>query len=163
MRAESGPDDPDPVYDAETGHPFWVYMLGFTRFDLDAGGIGEYLDQSKNPETWSFRRMTIAERSRYEYLERTKTRTEANAYAFVTCVTGLDNPGTAEGQELARLLGMHKRPKNEKILQAVEDYAASALDEVGFAAYQASADLLPHEKKASAAVPGLTPSKLASA
>ncbi len=137
-------------YDAEKGHPYWRYFSGSTRFDLDDPALAPYLDREAQAETWRFRRLSIPERDQVTYLVRHSREEEAWRTAFCLGVIGLDNPCGPEGLRLAALLQPGERTEKQRaaILKAAEDYAASAVVEVGAACYRGSQDLTSSEKKA---------------
>lgn len=133
-------------YDVETGHPFWRYFAGVTRFDLDDPALQPYLDRDAKPETWCFRRLTLDERDRVAYYERQGKHEQGMALCYAQAVVALENPGSAEGERLADFIA--KLPKTgrtatqvDELLRLTEDYAASITSEVGAAAFQGSQDL----------------------
>lgn len=140
--AEFGEDaDINPT----TGHVFWRYFVGATRFDLTDPAILPYLDLEARPEIWHFRRLTLDERDQVAMLERQGKREELCRYVFVRGVTGLENGTGAAGIKLASAL----EAKDQKaILAALEDYAPSLLPEVADACIRGSQDLTEPEKKA---------------
>jgi hypothetical protein len=130
-------------------HPYWVYFAGASRFDLDDPSIAPYIDKAALPEAWRFRRLTIQEREHCEWLSSQGRKAAANRHAFLCAVIGLENPSTAEGERLAKLLEPGDRSEKQKdaIVTAVENYASSAFEEVGSACIRGSQDLTPVEKK----------------
>lgn len=144
-----GKDDTDP----DKGHPFWRYQAGRTRFDLEADGIRDYIDFAKAPETWLFRRLPWEDRETIAYMQRQGRHESAMRMAFLRGCVGLENPVNESGVRLAKLLAAADRDE-EKILAAVQDYAASAIGEVGEACVRGSQDLTPQEKKHSDSQPG---------
>lgn len=131
---------------ADTGHPFWRYFLGLTRFDLDAPELQPYLDRSKMPEMWHFRRLTLAERGHCAQLERADAKESARQYAFACAVTSVDGIVGEAGQAL--LAAITGRRDHDAILKAAESYSATSVQEVGAACIRGSQDLTPLEKKA---------------
>lgn len=133
-------------YDSETGHPYWRYFAGATRFDLGDPALQPYLDTAAKPETWCFRRLTLDERERVAYYDRQGKRETGMAYCYSHAVVALENPGSAEGERLADYIA--KLPKTgrsadqiSELLRLTEDYAATIATEVGVAAFQAAQDL----------------------
>lgn len=136
------PADPDPLT-GEGGHTWVRYDAGFTRFDLQAEGISEYLDKTKRPESWLLRRLTREERIKVGRSE------DPNRAAYLLGCVGVENGDP----ELAKLLEADSRDL-DAVVRATEEIANSIFDQVGMAVLNASADLMPQEKKASGAHPG---------
>ena len=138
-------------YDPETGHPFWLYFTGQSRFDLEDPAIAPYLDMSASPEIWRFRRLPREERNHIAYLVRANRLEEAWSHAFAHGVVGLDNPGNETGHKLAALLAQSASERTDRqrkeILRVAEDYAAALIPEVGAACFRGSQDLTALEKK----------------
>jgi hypothetical protein len=131
----------------ETGHPFWRYQRGETRYDIDAADLQPYIDRSKTPETWRFRRLTLAERGHCRTLERAGSLDASREYAFGCAVTSVDGAFGPMGEALVAALA--KMPRDsDAILKAAENYSASSVQEVGQACIWGSQDLTPLEKKA---------------
>lgn len=133
-------------YDAETGHPYWRYFSGTTRFDLDDPMLQPYIDREAKPETWCFRRLSLDERERVAYYDRQGKRETGAAFCYSHAVVALENPGSPEGERLADYIA--KLPKTGRsaeqlaeLLRLTEDYAATIVGEVGVAAFQGSQDL----------------------
>ncbi|MBK6920563.1 MAG: hypothetical protein IPH07_24395 [Deltaproteobacteria bacterium] len=136
----------DAPYHAETGHPFWRYFSGSTRFDLDDPALQPYLDRDAKPETWRFRRLTLDERDRAAYYDRQGKRETGLAFAYAHAVLELLNPSSAEGERLADYLAKLPRTGRsasqiDELLRLTEDYAGSIAADVGAAAFQGSQDL----------------------
>lgn len=130
----------------ETGHPFWRYWGGHTRFDLDAPELQPYLDRALMPELWHFRRLTLAERGHCRMLERNGMLEASREHAFACGVVSVDNATGETGAALvAALTG---KRDHDAILKAGENYSANAVQEVGAACLRGSQDLTPLEKKA---------------
>lgn len=156
----------DPARDQETGHPFFRYQMGFTRYDLDADHLRDYLDESKNPERWTWKRLGIEERRRFESLA-DLNRGRAQEFAVMAGLTGLDlgtdentEPDLLEaGRKLSTLLVKYE-PKDrseqvrQQILEAFENFSEDALYDVGERIYESAKDLTAQEKKVSDAPPG---------
>lgn len=130
-------------------HVFWRYYNGTTRFDLDDPEIQPYIDREAKPETWKFKRLSLPEREQVNHLVRQGREDEAWRHAYLSGVTGLEHPCSAEGEKLSSLLAAPERTEKARaaILKATEDYAATAVTEVGSACYRGSQDLTPIEKK----------------
>lgn len=133
-------------FDAEHGHPYWRYFAGATRFDLADPMLQPYIDLDAKPETWRFRRLTLEERDRVAYYDRSGKRETGMAYCYAHAVTALENPASPEGEALADYIA--KLPKTGRtaeqvteLLRLTEDYAATAATEVGVAVFQGSQDL----------------------
>lgn len=134
-------------------HPYWLYMLGQTRFDLDDPALVELIDLDAKPETWTLRALKMKDRHHVRFLVRRDLWEEACAYAFVRGVVSAENLEGEAGQKLAKLFEGKKRD-HDAIIEAAGDYAGNAIEEVGNAIINLSADLAPREKKASASQPG---------
>jgi hypothetical protein len=129
----------------ETGHPFWRYWSGATRYDIDAADLQPYLDRTKLPEFWHFRRLTLAERAHCKALDRAGSYEESRAHAFACAVTSVDGAHGETGAALvAALTG---KRDHDAILKAAENYSANCVQEVGAACIRGSQDLTPLEKK----------------
>lgn len=140
-------DDRPAVYmHAETGHPFWRYWVGHTRFDIDATELQPYLDRSQMPEMWHFRRLTLDERAHCRVLERADRVEDARQYAFACAVTAVDGASGETGRALVEALAAKR--DHAAILKAAENYSAASVQEVGAACLRGSQDLTPIEKKA---------------
>jgi hypothetical protein len=146
-KAAAGFDAKAAIYmHAETGHPFWRYQHGHTRFDINAEDLQPYLDRAKQPEMWHFRRVALSERAHYEQLIRADAKEAARGYAFACAVTTVDGAVGETGAALvAALTG---KRDHDAILKAAENYSASSVQEVGAACIRGSQDLTPLEKKA---------------
>lgn len=127
--------DGDPL-----SHPYMRYLNGETRYDLGAEGILEYLDQSKEPETWHLRRLKLEERIR---VEACSSEYEANCVAFACGVVKAENVP----DDVAKLAADPKRLERT-FLRVVDAYAEGAIQRVGNAVRLASQDLQYDEKKA---------------
>lgn len=148
MSAHVPPEERASVYmHAETGHPYWRYFLGQTRFDLGAADLAPYLDRDAQPETWTFRRLTLQERAHCAHLERSGKTEEARAFAFSSAVTGVENAAGDTGRKLAEAIAATPRSASD-VLKAAENYSANAVQEVGAACMRGSQDLTSWEKKA---------------
>lgn len=144
--AELGPDGEN----GDTGHPFFRYHSGTTRYDLDADGMRDYLRPDVVPEMWLFRRLEWAQREQIAHMQRAGQTLGAARVAFLGGVVGIENASNEAGRELDRLLRMPLPRSSERcveILAAVEAYAAEVILEVGTACLLASRDLSPEEKK----------------
>lgn len=161
-KVEKWPAVPVHEDDPARQHAFWRYVQGTTRYDLDAEGIGEYLDRSKNPEMWRLRRISGNDRSRVQRLWRGGGHHEGFVVAFLGGAVGLDGAESDEGKELARLLearastGTRKGRKvtDDEVLAAADAFdAASGLgagdtvDDVGGAVMSFCSPLTEEEKK----------------
>lgn len=142
----------DPAFDRSTGHVFYRYHQGATRYDLDADGISDYVDFDKKPEIWKMRRLSLEDRAEIRMLVK---RDVDRAMRMAICLgcTGLENPSNEAGKTLATELARDKRD-NAAILAAFENYSASALVHVATAIQNLSADLDEREKKASGSPAG---------
>lgn len=148
MSAHVEPEARASVYmHSETGHPFWRYIAGATRFDLTAAELDAYLDRGAAPETWTFRRLTLAERSHCTYLERAEKLEESRTFAFLAAALGVENATGETGRQLCEALAATPRVSAD-VLKAAENYAATAVQEVGAACIRGSQDLTSWEKKA---------------
>jgi hypothetical protein len=130
----------------ETGHPYWRFIVGATRFDLTLAELQPYIDFDARPETWSFRRLSLTERDEIGYLIGRGRTSEAFRFAFGKGVTRVENATGEAGEALtAEIL---KAPRDEaQLLIAAENYAATCVAEVGAACWRGSQDLTPLEKK----------------
>ena len=133
-------------YDSETGHVYWRYFAGATRFDLSDPALAPYIDLEAKPELWRFRRLTLDERERVAYYDRQGKRETGMAYCYCAAVVALENPGSEQGEALADYIA--KLPKTGRTAEQLaelktltDDYATSIPTEVGVAAFQASQDL----------------------
>lgn len=129
---------PVPAGEGDPGaeHAFWRYIRGATRYDLEAEGVGEYLDASKAPEMWRLRRLSGADRARVLRLMRTGAMHEGWQVAFLAGVAGLDGAVGDEGKELARLLEARAATGTRKGRKVTDEEIFAAAD-----AFDAVADL----------------------
>jgi hypothetical protein len=134
-------------------HPYWQYVLGNTRFNLDDPGVLECIDLEKKPETWTLRPLTIKQRQRVSFLSRQNLLEDAATYAFLHGVVTVDNLEGADGKKIAEMLAAKKRD-HDGLVEAIGDYAAEILGVVGDAVITLSRDMKPQEKKASDSPPG---------
>jgi hypothetical protein len=139
-------------FDHDTGHIYWRYFAGVTRYDLDDPQLAPYIDFDAKPETWRFKRLPREIRDDITFMIRQGRTEPAWAMAFAHATTGLDNPGNPLGEHLAALLAASPKERTDEqrreILKAAEDYSAGAIYEVGAAAFRGSQDLTRQEKKA---------------
>lgn len=147
------PDADDEKNPAWREHPFWQYLLGNTRFDLEDSALAEFIDLDARPETWTLKPLKLKDRSHVRFLLRRDLQEDANAYAFARCVVSAENLEGEPGKALAELLAAKKRD-HEAIVDAAHAYAVNVIDDVGNAIITLSGDLAPREKKASDSPPG---------
>lgn len=138
---------------AVSDHPFWRYIFGTTRFDLDADGVRDYLDASKAPETWVLRRLKWEDREQIAHLERMGRHESAMRTAFLRGVDSLENAEGPAGRALIDTLRKYPRD-DQAVIEAVENYAAAVIVEIGGAVMLVSQDLSSEEKKVCATPPG---------
>lgn len=131
-------------------HPMLWYQLGYSRFDLGDPAVAPYLRLEDRPETWSFRRLTLAERDEVAWLRRQGRLEDSWRYVFTRAVTSLEHATGETGARLAALLDRRVRDDDTRaeIEAAASDYSSTAVAEVGEACWRGSQDLTPQEKKA---------------
>lgn len=163
-KVETWPKIPVHEDDPARNHTWWRYVQGATRYDLDAEGVGEYLDRTKNPEMWRIRRLSGNDRARVLRMWRGGLSLhDGFVVAFLAGVVGLDGAEGDEGKELARLLearastGTRKGRKvsDEDVLAAADAFdavsglgAGDTVDDVGGAVMSFCSPLSEEEKKA---------------
>lgn len=152
LRKDWDGEGDDPVSDPERGHIAVRYFAGLTRYDLDAGGVREYIDFEKNPEMWKLRRLTTEQRAEIEHLDSVGLKTRADQIAFMKGVSGVENASGDAGHELSKLLEHGPKPGREalwesKVMDAIGNYSIECLADVAEAVRRFNADLRPHEKK----------------
>ena len=132
----------------EERHPYIAYILGDTRYDLDApvqfpGGEASprsYLKAEARPLTWVMRRLKITELARCEDVGGN----EGRLIAFRLALVGVENPPPE--MQLPELSPNH--PMREGVVDGlVELVGADAVFAAGAAAMKASAAPTSAEKK----------------
>lgn len=133
-------------------HPFVRYQKGLTRFDLEAEGIRDYLDEKKAPEKWRLRRLPW--RVRQLVFRLLNEHGDWMPIAWLTGTQGLEN-GDAE---LATMLGARETKQTKKgkppvdgddlVEAAVKLVGYDAIESVASAVLRLSQDLSEEEKKA---------------
>jgi len=128
-------DDPD------AWHPFDLYIVGQTRYSLDEAQ--KYLDMSKRPTMWYFRRLTMNE---YEQLKmRQGFGMEKAAYreAVLMCLNRIDNLGDVQIKKMSP----SDKLADSKIDEIRNLVGMQIIWDVGQAIMKASEDLVVIEKK----------------
>lgn len=140
------------AHDPAIGHPFVRYQKGRSRFDLDAEGIRDYLDESKSPEKWRLRRLKWSARAVVFRL--LGEGGDWMPLAWLQGTHGLENGH----EDLARLLaaretkqaikGKKRIVDNEELVEeAVRLLGYDAIESVASAVVRLSQDLSEEEKK----------------
>lgn len=125
-------------------HPVDRYHGGYTRYDIEAENIKDYIDMSKSPLLFRFRRLDIEEYEQVRNLIVMNQAAAAYRRAFQMCIKSIDGiPSTADikinmrgGMSIVNLDKLREWLGLDRIL------------EVGQAIVGCSADLTESEKKA---------------
>lgn len=137
-------DDSDPGRE----HVWVRYMLGETRYDLEAEGIRNYLDETKEPETWHLKPMSSRERAVVNRQEAAGREVEACHMAALVCLTGADNAGEVGALLENREGNVGGKPvTDQRIMDALDNLSIDLAHMIGTAARYLSRDLSPQEKK----------------
>ena len=126
-------------------HHVWKYMAGQTRYDITANGVHEYIDETKRPHKYLFRRLTILEMEGCRALLTGEVTDAAYREAFRLGLDDIQNLDELDIKEIDRpgeRLPM-KTLERLKVLVG-EQY----MYDVGAAIIRASSDLVDTEKKA---------------
>jgi hypothetical protein len=130
-------------------HVFWRYWNGDTRFDLEAEGVSEYLDQSKSPETWHLKPLSSDTRARSGRLQNGGMFHEACKVAALEALVGVENAPSEVADLIARRGKSHKGAPvtDEQLIAALDSISLGLVADLGSAAMRLSRDLSREEKK----------------
>ncbi len=124
-------------------HPVHRFMTGHTRYDLDAENIRQYLDMSKQPTMFKFRRLNINEYFEIESTLKSGTATALSkgyTQAFQLCIKSIDK---IEGI----VVGTHGGMDDGKLEKLRNVIGINGIIEVGKAIFVCSKDLTALELK----------------